>query len=252
MSPSPRLHPGFVTNRGIARTQRGVRFTGSGGGSAHALHGEPVGRIGQDVLGGDELEPWILAGLARGWAEAGDPARAAAYAEQALEATPPDAAFRGQRLALAQLLGRYRLSAGRPEEALAAYERALAESPGDPGLLNNVAFLRATELGDAEGALPLALEAVARRPRDWAILDTAGKICAMLERWEEAESYLRQSIISSERALNVFHLAEILAATDRRDEALRLLERASELDPDDEQLRTRIDALADQLAGVGG
>ncbi len=203
-------------------------------------------------LAGDELEPWVLAGLGRGWLVAGAPGRATERFEAALEATGDAPELRGQRVELARLLAQSRLAEGRPDDALAAFELALAERPDDPRLLNNVAFLLATEVGDPDRAYPLAMAAVARRPRDWAVLDTAGKICAMLERWEEAESYLRQSIVADERGLNTFHLAEVLAATDRDREAMRLLERASELAPDDDDLRTRIDALANELAGVGG
>jgi uncharacterized protein HemY len=72
----------------------------------------------------------------------------------------------------------------------------------------------------------------------------------MLERWDDAEAFLRRSIAAQPRATNTFHLAELFAAMERPRDAIRELERASELlTAGEDELRTRIDALADELSG---
>jgi len=203
-------------------------------------------------LADGELDAWMLLALAQRWAgdEEGNFRRAVELLEQAVARVPDGPSAPVQRSVIRKVLGGVLIGSGRPEDALDVYEQALADTPRDADLLNNTAFLQATLVGDAEGALPRALAAVARQPDNWAFLDTAGKICSLLGRWEDAEAYLERSIAARPDAKNMLHLAEVQAATDRRDEALRTLERASELrDPDDDETRAEIRQLADELAG---
>jgi tetratricopeptide (TPR) repeat protein len=203
-------------------------------------------------LTNDDPDPWMLFALAQAYAGDGPVGRdrGLSLLEEAIAATPGGPEAAGQRAFFGKAYGGQLMRADRPEAALAAFERALEDAPRDAELLNNAAFLQATVLGDPEGALPKALNAVSRMPDNWAFLDTAGKICSLLERWDDAESYLRRSIAAEARATNIFHLAEVLAATDRRTEALRLLEDASEvLEPTETDLQDQINRLADQLAG---
>ncbi|MFK7960048.1 MAG: tetratricopeptide repeat protein [Phycisphaerales bacterium] len=199
-------------------------------------------------IAGDRLGPWELAALSSGWYARGGSGldNAIARIREAISVTP--ASDTGTTANLNLQLASYMLESGRPDAALAAFEAGLEATPENPTLLNNVAFLRATELDDPSGALPLAERAVALRPRDWAMLDTVGKICAQLGRWEEAEDYLTRSIDVSPQGRNVFHMAEVMAGMERWDDAMRRLERAAELtDPADAGLIGEIDALTDTV-----
>ncbi|MHC4808776.1 MAG: hypothetical protein ACYTEV_00205 [Planctomycetota bacterium] len=200
----------------------------------------------------EDWDPWMLMAVAQAWTGRGTPGleRAAEVLGTAITRLPDSPEAAGARSLLRRQLGGVLVSLDRAEDALNVFEQALQDTPRDPELLNNAAFLQATLLDDPEGALPRALAAVARMPDNWAFLDTAGKICGMLERWEDAEAFLRRSIAARPRATNTFHLAEILSATGRTRDAMRELERASELlESGEDDLRTRIDALADELAG---
>jgi tetratricopeptide (TPR) repeat protein len=88
------------------------------------------------------------------------------------------------------LLGRAYLTEGRAEDALASYRRALALEPDDPALLNNVAWLLATdptpEPGSAEEAVRFA-EQAARAAPDAASHDTLAASLAAAGRFEEAQ-----------------------------------------------------------------
>jgi len=88
------------------------------------------------------------------------------------------------------LLGRAYLTEGRADDALASYRRALALQPDDPALLNNVAWLLATDPtpapGSAEEAVRLA-ERAARTAPDAASHDTLAASLAAAGRFEEAQ-----------------------------------------------------------------
>ncbi len=200
----------------------------------------------------DDWDPWMLMAVAQAWTGRGGAGleRAADGLRTAASRLPETPEAAGARSLLRRQLGGVLVSLGRPDEALQVFEQALVDTPRDPELLNNAAFLQATLLDDPQGALPRALAAVARMPDNWAFLDTAGKICGMLERWDDAEAFLRRSIAAQPRATNTFHLAELFAAMERPRDAIRELERASELlTAGEDELRTRIDALADELSG---
>lgn len=205
---------------------------------------------------GDSPSLWIVAGLANAWFTSGHSDaydRGIELQREAVAAatgeTPLDLRIRAM---LRSNLGGMLQESGQGAAAFEQFELALGDSPDDPMLLNNVAYMQSTIMGDPAGGYPRILRALALQPRNWQFLDSAGKICALLERFEESETYLRRSIRIREASRNLFTLAELLVATDRGQEALTVLDRASEiLTPGDGDLRTQIDDLADRISAGG-
>ncbi len=78
------------------------------------------------------------------------------------------------RPAYHELCGHALLEEGEPEAALAAFERALAESPEDPILANAVAYALAEAGLELDRALDLVQRALAAEPTNADYLDTLG------------------------------------------------------------------------------
>lgn len=85
--------------------------------------------------------------------------------------------------------------AGRWDEALAAFDQALALAPQDPVLCNNIAYAYANILHTRlDQALFLARIAVEKRPREAAFLDTLGWVYFHLHRIPEAQEWLEKAV----------------------------------------------------------
>ena len=128
------------------------------------------------------------------------------------------------RKALAE--GLYR--SGRLDAARALYEEALARTPDNPLLLNNLALIYASE-GKPE-ALDLARRAHAAMPGTPELADTLGWILVLDGQVTEGLKYLRdaQSRAANDPG-NRYHIAYALEKLNRHDEALRELDAAFEV-----------------------
>lgn len=168
--------------------------------------------------------------------------RAIAEAGTAVEIQPDNANLRVQ-------LGRWEMRGGRREDAVREFDRALAMTHTST-VENNVAFYLAEggyELERARQLILGTLEPEARRvcepsaiskddqcaaqlARLSSWLDTAGWVMYRQGRSQEAEAYLRSSWAIAPRADPGVHLAAILAALGRTEEAARYFNQASALD----------------------
>ncbi|MFW5683168.1 MAG: tetratricopeptide repeat protein, partial [Phycisphaeraceae bacterium] len=119
--------------------------------------------------------------------------------------------------------------AGRHEQAAERYEQYLEQRPNDSQVLNNYAFLLASDLGDPERALPLAERAVNVAGPNATVLDTLGWIQHLLGRHEQAIATLRRSTNVEALPANHYHLGRALTADGRQAEAREAYERAIEL-----------------------
>ncbi|MAE66636.1 MAG: hypothetical protein CMJ18_20400 [Phycisphaeraceae bacterium] len=99
---------------------------------------------------------------------------------------------------------------GRYPEAKAAYERLIAQNPGDIQSLNNLAYLVGENLGDPQGALVYIRKAVERLPNNAQILDTLGWMLFLADQKTEAEQTLRKSVDVAKMPANCYHLAHVL------------------------------------------
>ena len=123
------------------------------------------------------------------------------------------------RLALA---GAY-LNAKRFKDAIGEYERLLAVSPGDPVLLNNLAWSY-HEVGDAR-ALDFARRAHDKAPQSSEITDTLGWILVREGKAAEGVELLKKAAAQAPDQSEIrYHLAVALNAVGQVDEARRELE----------------------------
>lgn len=210
----------------------------------------PAEEVEAFVLGlaGDPPSVHLLRGLAELWIERGEAGRPRGVellnqvAERVGE--EPDALRRADLYAR---LGLAYSAAGRSDDAVRMYERALEDAPNNPLVLNNLAHGYATA-GQPEKALPLARRALERMPDSATVLDTVGNIERLLGNHEEAERLLRRSLLLEPNADNNLHLALLLRERGRDREAAPLLRDALRHDPD-AATRAQIER---QLADIGG
>lgn len=125
-------------------------------------------------------------------------------------------------------LGSAYFTMGRHEEAVAAWRRSLELQPSAE-VANNLAFTLADALGRAEEALPFALAAAERSPRDPSILDTLGVVQTRVGHLEEAAETLRSALeLAGEPAPAplLMHLADLEARRGNKEAASDYLTRA--------------------------
>jgi tetratricopeptide (TPR) repeat protein len=128
-------------------------------------------------------------------------------------------------------LGNALLNLGRPEEALATFEKAVQLKPDHPTSWRNLGIALA-DVGRSEDAILSFQRALGLNPGDWAAADKCGSILFSLGRMEEALNYLdrsdkllpNQAPILQKRAIALYGL-------NRLEEALTEIKRAHELEP---------------------
>ncbi len=106
------------------------------------------------------------------------------------------------------------------ENALKAFQRALAATPDDPELNNNVAYTLGVDLKRPNDALPFALAAARAAPGSPMILDTLGALYHSLGQNEEARPVLERAVNLAttpvERVPALLHLSKTLFALEDR------------------------------------
>lgn len=117
--------------------------------------------------------------------------------------------------------------AGKKAEATAAYENVLKHSTNNVEALNNLAFFKAEE-GQLAEAEKYADKLATIESDDANIADTIGYVYNRKGRKAESESWFREALRLDPRNVNArIHLAELLAAGGKADEAKAVLERAA-------------------------
>ncbi|MEE9211201.1 MAG: tetratricopeptide repeat protein, partial [Phycisphaeraceae bacterium] len=118
--------------------------------------------------------------------------------------------------------------AGNYEHARDAYRRVLERVPDNMAALNNLAFLLAERLDDAEAALPLAQRAAAYATRDANVQDTLGWVQFHAGQSDAALQTLLTSLELEPIALTYYHVAEVYLAQGQSDRAVQMFEFAAE------------------------
>lgn len=142
------------------------------------------------------------------------------------------------------------------QEAVTAFQKALAINDSDPEVLNNLAFALSAHLGRHMDALPFAKKAVEIVPGNASILDTLGSVQLALRDYEKAEETLRKALSvatgPAEKAMPLIHL--ILVRLDKgdrsgADQIKRELDIAIEQDRRiEERYRSDLESLRKRLA----
>ena len=129
-------------------------------------------------------------------------------------------------------LGQSKFVMGDHQGAVDAYREAIKDDPNNASVLNDMAYIMAVNLDQAEDALPLAERAVEAMPNNANVLDTLGTVQLELGQLDEAERTLTKSINIQPMAGNQFHLAKVFIGLDRSREAEQLLIAAQNSNPD--------------------
>ncbi|MCD6377080.1 MAG: tetratricopeptide repeat protein [Caldisericaceae bacterium] len=121
------------------------------------------------------------------------------------------------------------------------YEIALQRLPDNPLILNNFSYSLAERDKALERALQMAKKAVELEPNNAAYLDTYGWVLYKLGKYEQAAKFIKQSIeLRGNSAVVIEHLGDVYKAMGDLQNALFYWQKASELDPKNENLKQKI------------
>jgi len=130
---------------------------------------------------------------------------------------------------------------GRFDESADVFKEILRREPTNAPALNYLGYMYADRNVHLEESLDLIERALEVDPQNGAYLDSYGWVLFRLGRFDEAEAQIRKAlgILDSDPVIHE-HLGDILAAQGREDEARRHWERALELDPKNEIVRSKV------------
>lgn len=117
----------------------------------------------------------------------------------------------------------------------------LARRPDDPTALNSLGYTLADRTGRSQEGYELVRRALEAKPDNYAIMDSVGWALFRLDRREEALEYLGRAWERSRDPEVAAHLGEVLWAEGRRGEARELWRQAEEIAPDNRTLRRTLE-----------
>lgn len=156
--------------------------------------------------------------------QSGQPVAALGVLDEALRIYPGEPDLLYTRALLADQLDRF-------EEAEANLRAILAQDPDHAEALNALGYTLADRNLRLDEAFTLIDKALKLNPDNPAILDSMGWVLFRQGKLTEAEGYLRRAYAREPDGEIAAHLAEVLAAQGRRDEALQLIQDALTRDP---------------------
>ncbi|SDD88472.1 tetratricopeptide repeat protein [Aquimonas voraii] len=125
----------------------------------------------------------------------------------------------------------------RVPEAIIDLQVLVTEDPEDADALNALGYTMADRTAEYEEALGYIERALALSPEQPAILDSMGWVLFKLGRHQEALDYLQRAFAAQEDAEIAAHLAEVLAALGREEEAREIWQKGAGLDPDNRAIQ---------------
>lgn len=139
------------------------------------------------------------------------------------------------------------LQAGRYEESIAEWKKALAMEPSDAQALSNLGAAYSA-MGRLDEALEQFRKALRADPDNYKAHANVGVALARMGRYDEAVGPLRKALeLNPGEAFTLSALGGVLAQTGRIEEAAKLLERAIELNPEDTNARNNLGGLLARL-----
>ena len=133
--------------------------------------------------------------------------------------------------------GELLLTMGRLDDAIAVYREAAQRWPDSAMALNALSYTLADRTDEYREAEKLIRKALKYNPDSPAIIDSLGWVLHKRGRNEEALAYLEEAYAGFPDPEVAAHIVEVLAALDRRDEALERLVAAEERDPENDLLK---------------
>ena len=152
--------------------------------------------------------------------------------EQSLELYDRAVEFRPEQEGIALSRAELLLRMGRLDDALDAYTAAAGKWPDSALSLNALGYTLADRTERYAEAEVLIRKALELDPDSPAIIDSMGWVLFKLGRHTEALTELRRAYAGFDDPEVAAHLVEVLVALDREEEALELLESATEKTPD--------------------
>lgn len=151
------------------------------------------------------------------------------------------------KLSVYRVLGIFHYQMKRFAEAAALYRKFLTFSPGDPEVLNNIAYILATELKQPGDALPYAERAHELIPTSAQVLDTLAMCRLGLGNTDAAIADLEKAVTlarsNNELAPITLHLAQAHLKAGRKPEAREALDRARTAIESDANLKPQYENL---------
>lgn len=134
---------------------------------------------------------------------------------------------------------------GKSEKAEKAYLEALKLAPGSHLIKNNLSYFYSVKEKNLAEALKLIKEAVATLRAEsgesnGAYLDTLGWVLFKLERKQEALKYLERAVRLEPSSEIYDHLGDVYMSLGRKEEAKKAWEEALQLNPLDEKIRNKL------------
>ncbi|HUN67126.1 MAG TPA: tetratricopeptide repeat protein [Bacteroidota bacterium] len=129
----------------------------------------------------------------------------------------------------------------RKDDSDSLYERALRIDPHNHLALNNYGYSLSERGRDLERAMRMSKEALKLQPDNQSYLDTYGWILFQMQKYEDAERYLRKAAeMPNPNPVIIEHLGDVNFRLSRHDRAMELWKKALELDSTNELLRQKI------------
>ena len=169
-------------------------------------------------------------------ANSGDRAGALALLDGALKEYPDSAELRFARVFQLE-------SADRVEPAIAELRKLLADRPADPAAANALGYTLVDHKKNTREGLKLITQALAETPDNGAVLDSMGWALHIQKRNEEALTHLEHAKRRISDPEVDLHLAEVLFALGRKDDAVATLKEAQERFPGNEKVEKRLQSL---------
>lgn len=157
--------------------------------------------------------------------------------DEALELFERAARFRPDDEAVALNRGELLLTMGRVDDAVAAYRSAAKRWPDSAMTLNALGYTLADRTDEYREAEKFIRKALKYEPDSPAIIDSLGWVLHKRGKHEEALVHLEQAYAGFPDPEVAAHIVEVLAALDRREEALERLVEAEERNPESELLK---------------
>ena len=133
--------------------------------------------------------------------------------------------------------GELLLTMGQLDDAIAVYREAARRWPDSAMTLNALGYTLADRTDEYREAEKLIRKALKYNPDSPAIIDSLGWVLHKRGKHDEALGYLEEAYAGFPDPEVAAHIVEVLAALDRRDEALERLLAAEERDPENQLLK---------------
>jgi Flp pilus assembly protein TadD len=164
----------------------------------------------------------------------GDEPAAINYFEYAVEQNPTD-------LGLLSTLALAYDNQKMYDQSDEAHEKALRVDPESALILNNYAYQLSERGVKLDKALVMAKKAIQKEPKNASYLDTIGWIYYKMKKYEEAKSYIFQSLqVNGSSGVVNDHMGDIFNAMGDKQNARKYWQKALDLSPNNEVIKNKL------------